>query len=229
MRLRPVLLLAALVAGGLAVPSGAATRGCPLVTDPRGDDLHHGTPAHRPGDDLLSADLWSDAKNLNFVVRLDGLPAAGEGATPEAEGFQWLTDVRTPNGRLQLAVIERTGTYYYQAAYGADTAAGETSVLNVVDGSTGSVDGKHATVRLHIPLSDLAAVTSVRPGTAWSLSARPGLPRPGLAESPPPSTGRARTRPSPWEMCAAPADPQGNRASYPTTSRLGPRSTRLSR
>lgn len=193
MRLRPVLLLTALVAGGLAVPSGAAARGCPLVTDPRGDDLHHGTPAHRPGDDLLSADLWSDAKNLNFVVRLDGLPSVGERATPEAEGFEWLADVRTRGGRLQVAVIERTGTYYYQTAYGADTAAGESSVLNVVDGSTGSVDGKRATVRLHIALSDLAAVTSVRPGTAWrvnsvatyQLDGPPALSPPGATQSGP--------------------------------------------
>ncbi len=65
-------LLLALLLCTLAIPAHAGTKGCPFLNDPRGDVSvvplgQGGTAADRagarPGEDILSSDVWADSSN----------------------------------------------------------------------------------------------------------------------------------------------------------------------
>lgn len=82
MKLRRILL-AVMVATGVAVAPAAAAPRCPLMTDPVGDAAFGAPPAgDDPSLDFTSADIVSDATRLTVVMRVAqlSLPAAGSPA-----------------------------------------------------------------------------------------------------------------------------------------------------
>lgn len=180
--MRRTLVLALLI-GALAAPAHAGTAGCPLISDPRGDvsasPVEDGsTPldsaAARPGEDLLSADVWADRTTLTAVAHVDALPGHGEGTqTPEAQGIWWMWFIDTADGQIWLDVDERDGDYWFHAYYGHvdrkgnDSANASAGTFKPVPGATGSVDPRSDTVRVRLPLKELAAFTEVTPGTTW--------------------------------------------------------------
>lgn len=166
-RLVPLALLSAVL---VAPTAHAAPKGCPLLSDPRADDRFHGTPLARPGDDLLSTDVWVDARGATAVLRLAGLPpkTGEEGSGPEAEGYEWTVSLRTPHGGLDLTVQERSGSYFSSSAYAADTAAGSS---NVYSGEfvSGSADTRHGVLRVEVPMAVLDEQLAPHQGDRWQL------------------------------------------------------------
>lgn len=166
---RPLAI--ALVALAVAVPArpSSAAAPCWLLTDPKGDvgysDTDHAVA--RPGEDLLAVDVSATTSTLTALIRLDALPGAGEAATPEPAGTWWYAQMQTADGIVLLSVFERDGTYTFGAGYGHGVGPAARN-FDTVDGATGSIDGAHATLRVTLPLSALAPLTSVRPGVRWS-------------------------------------------------------------
>ena len=174
-------LVVALLLGTFAIPADAGTKGCPFLTDPRGDvrvvPSGQGATAAdsagaRPGEDILSSDVWADRTYLTAVLRVDALPSKGEsGSTPDAQGIWWIWFIDTADGQLWLDADERDGHYWFHAAYGhvrhagSDSASASAGSYEPIDGATGTVNNRAATIRVRLPLSALGVFTQVSPGT----------------------------------------------------------------
>lgn len=93
----PVLGAAALAASLLAGPANvaaakAAAKPTVVGTDPAGDwgsnvDANIGPLGDALGQDLTSASITSDGKNVNFIMGLNSLPA--NGGVPEVSRYTW--------------------------------------------------------------------------------------------------------------------------------------------
>lgn len=177
MRLRCVLLTAALAGLPMAAPGDAST--CPLVTDPRGDATPAGfgfptpldaQPAMKPTD-LVSVDAWTDKRRLNAVIRLAELPPTQ--VVPRGFGYEWSLRLRAEGGDIRLYALENNDYYEYRAAWEEIVGSQETGASPgvTVGGAAGAVDTRAGELRLSVPLRALAAYTKVSAGVRWMPSA----------------------------------------------------------
>ena len=180
--MRRFILVSLALASLMAVPAQAAVPRCPLMPDPRGDATAHptgggSTPADsqlvRPGDDILSADVWADGKAVTMVMRLAGLPSRNETGAPEAEGFWWIVTLQRGDREIVLWMIERNGYWFPEGGWGSVVEAGDDETgagagsWHTVSGVTGRVDSRRAELRVSVPLAALAPHVDVSKGTSW--------------------------------------------------------------
>ena len=177
-RLLPALALLAVLVP--AVPGAQAGSACPVVSDPRGDASSVGRPdldggVTRPGDDVLVADFWSDAKELHVLVTLAGLPEEPAGGwETETLGFWWMATLERGDHEVMLEVLESHGRYSANAGWAVldRVEAGQASVPGPVDytrvGATSyRVDRSARTLRVDVPLSVFPPQVGLRRGQAF--------------------------------------------------------------
>ena len=160
-RLLPAFALLAVL-----VPAAQAGPSCPLITDARGDAAVTGyegadSAVTRPGDDILDADVWTDATDLHAVVHLAGLPqmpAAGWAAEPQ--GFWYMVTMDRKGVEPMVEVLESKGRYQADAGWALlqDVRAGQASEqgtrkYSLVQGARFALDPARDLVRLSVPLS----------------------------------------------------------------------------
>lgn len=149
MKVRAALLVVSLLPLGVASASLAATpkKVCNIVTDPKGDAQLEGVPGN-DNDDILSADIATDGKNLTAVVRMAGMAAAD----PMAPfGRHYLVQFEAKGADTTLFLAARTYPTGTQYVYGY---SGTNLVLNtsyVQGDAKGSIDTAKHEVRITVP------------------------------------------------------------------------------
>jgi hypothetical protein len=174
---RPAIVLCAavLASSAAAIPAvGAASKPsprCPMVTDPVHDYDGHlpaevgATAYYDPTLDIVSANAWTDTRYLHTAIRVAHLPSAEDG-TP-IYGRQWTVKIDPPEGfPIYVSLMSRDG-YDWTMAYTENEAPG--TVYLSYAGVSHDYVRKTSTIRVHVPLSELANDVRVRPGVRWIL------------------------------------------------------------
>lgn len=202
MKATVALLATSLLVGGAGIASAAPAKPkpaaaapvCNLVADPKGDAKYNGVPG-AAGDDIVSADVASDATTITGVLRLAGLSASDPNA-PFGRGYFVLFSA--PSSADQLFVSARTypqGTKFVYGYQGVDPNSGINTSYTLGD-ATGVVDTAKGEIRISAPVKGLVdgakaklasgvtlkalAATSYRivgQGFVPSQSPAPGAPR----------------------------------------------------
>jgi hypothetical protein len=164
--LRPaaaVLLATSAAFGGAAVASPKAAPSCNLMVDDKGDAQFLGAAPNNPNQDIVSADIASDAKTVTAVLRLASFAA---------------TDPQSPLGRGYYVLFNAPGSdfpIYFNMQITPDLtryAWGDREVLATGNGSyvkkgdaTGVIDTAKGEIRISAPVADVNAVGKVKPGS----------------------------------------------------------------
>lgn len=155
-------MLAALIAGTLAVPAGAAPR-CPFLTDPAGDT---GDLVVVPDDalDLRSVDIASDGKTLTMVARVTSLtlpPATSP--TGSLYEFQFQADEVYFIAAARYSPVEGP-SFHLKRVNGHVGGNGAYTPTPLPSKTTGRFDPAKRTVTVHVPVADLNKVINLRRG-----------------------------------------------------------------
>jgi hypothetical protein len=142
-----VLLLAALVPGALA-----AKPVCRIVQDARGDAEYNGVPGD-DGDDLISADLASDGKQLTAIWRLAALKTPNPSA-PLGQDF--MAYFQAPGTQTRLFVFATTATTPPTFEYGSVEPGTPTPQIRPRGTAKGQLDVVRGEVRLTMATRGLA-------------------------------------------------------------------------
>jgi hypothetical protein len=150
MKVRAVLLVLTLLPVGAATTAQAAKRPtpkpvCNLVTDPAGDAGIDPVPGDA-NDDVVSADIASDAKKITAVVRMAAMGQPDPAVLGRSISLEFTA--RGSENTLFLAVrTYPTGTKYLFGYTAADPNTGVTTRYTIGD-ATGSVDPAKKEVRI---------------------------------------------------------------------------------
>jgi len=198
MKTRAVLLASSLAVVGCAGLAAAAPKAkpvCNLITDAKGDAQYNGAVPGADGDDIVSADLATDATTVTGVVRVAALstpdPQAPLGrnytvlfTAPKSGDLMFMSARTYPQGMKYVygyqAVDPNTGVntnYALGDATGAvDTTKGEIHISVPIKGF---VDGAKAKLAPGAKLAGLSATVDriVGQGFVPSQSPAPGAPR----------------------------------------------------
>jgi hypothetical protein len=176
MKTQATLLATALLVAGVGVAS-AATAGtakpvCNLVKDAKGDAAYNNVPG-ADGDDIVSADVASDAKTITGVVRLAGL-SANDPQAPLGRNYSVL--FTGPGSSDLLFMSARTYPQGTKFVYGYQAKDPNTGVNTnyMLGDATGVVDTAKAEVRMSVPVKSFVtgAKAKLAPGAKLgSLSA----------------------------------------------------------
>ena len=197
MKTRALLLSSSLVLLGCAGVATAAPKAkpvCNLVADAKGDASYNNVPG-ADGDDIVSADVASDATTITGVLRVAGLSAQDPQA-PLGRNYEVL--FTAPGSADLLFLSARTypqGTKFIYGYQSADPTSGVTTNYMLGD-ATGVVDTAKGEVRISTtiksyvdgakaklaPGAKLAGLTAevdriVGQGFVPSQSPAPGAPR----------------------------------------------------
>ena len=153
MKTRATLLAASLLvaAGTVAATAAPAAKPvCNLVVDEKGDAVYNNVPG-ADGDDIVSADVASDAKTITAVLRTAALPASDPQA-PLGRGYFVL--FTAPGSQDLLFLSARTYPQGTQFVYGYQAADPNTGVNTsyTLGTATGVVDSAKAEVRMSAPI-----------------------------------------------------------------------------
>ena len=167
MKTRALLLSTCLLLAGYAGTATAASAKpvCNLVSDPSGDANLSGVPGGA-GDDIVSADIATDAKTLTGVVRMAGLAAND----PEwLNGRAYFAEFTAPGSADVLFVQARaypTGTIWSYGYSGVDPTSG-INTSYTLGPATGVIDEAKKEVRISAPLKGFidGAKAKIGPGT----------------------------------------------------------------
>lgn len=155
MKTRATLLAASLLVTGVGAAAAtaapkAAKPVCNLVADPAGDANVSGVPGGA-GDDIVSADIATDAKTLTGVVRLSALAAND----PEwLNGRAYFAEFTAPGSPDILFVQARaypTGVIWSYGYSGVDPTSG-VNTSYTLGAATGVIDVAKKEVRISAPL-----------------------------------------------------------------------------
>jgi hypothetical protein len=155
MKARVALLATSLlVTGGVGAVSSASAKTlkpvCNLVQDPKGDAGADNVPGS-DGDDIVSADIATDATTITGVVRLAALPSPDPQA-PLGRSYSVLFTAPGSGDLLYLAA--RTypqGTKYIYGYQAVDPSTTVTTNYTLGD-ATGSVDTAKGEVHISVPI-----------------------------------------------------------------------------
>lgn len=157
-RLAP--LVVALAATALPLSGASGVSKCPLIVDQQGDA--NAPPAvssganllfsSQPAYDILSADIASDRRTMNIVIRVVKLATS---ASMSPLGIEWRFDFTAGQNLLFAEVVSDTN--------GWGQKPGVSAYIGYVDGTAHLIktekavlDFKHNEVRMRIPISDFA-------------------------------------------------------------------------
>jgi hypothetical protein len=175
MKSRAVLLAASLVLVGTAgyasaapAKAKAAKPVCNLVADAKGDAAYNNVPG-ADGDDIVSADVASDATTITGVLRTAALTSPDPQA-PFGRGYFVLFSA--PGSADQLFVSARTypqGTTFVYGYQGVDPNTGVNTSYTLGQ-ATGVLDAAKSEVRISVPIKALVdgAKAKLAPGTKLS-------------------------------------------------------------
>ncbi len=162
MKIRAVVLAAVLLTSCAGTGAFAATKAkpkpkpvCNLIKDDTGDATYNNAPGNGT-DDILTADVASDAKNVTGVIRLAAL------ATPDPQapfGHGYFVQFTPKGTETNLFVSARTypqGTTFVYGYSAADPNTGVNTSYTLGQG-TGTVDTAKKEVRITAPLSGYKA------------------------------------------------------------------------
>jgi hypothetical protein len=167
MKARALLLSTSLVLAGFAGVATAAPKAkpvCNLVADATGDANLGGAPGGA-GDDIVSADIATDAKTLTGVVRMAGLAAND----PEwLNGRAYFAEFTAPGSADVLFVQARaypTGTIWSYGYSGVDPTSG-INTSYTLGSATGVIDEAKKEVRISAPVKGFVdgAKAKIGPG-----------------------------------------------------------------
>jgi hypothetical protein len=144
-KVRSVLLVAALVATGISASADAAVRRpppCKTILDPEGDS------AHGASLDIVSADIASDRKTVTAVIRLASISKTNPDA-PTGQGyyFDFTAGGEAPIF-LSYTITPTTESFNYGYV---DTATGG-GLHRSIDAAKGVVDTAKKEIRISAPV-----------------------------------------------------------------------------
>jgi hypothetical protein len=159
MRTRAALLVTSLlVTGGIGTVSTATAKTkakaakpvCNLVSDPKGDATYNNVPG-ADGDDIVSADIASDATTITAVLRAAAIPASD----PQAPfGRNYTVLFSAPGSGDLLYLSARTypqGTKFLFGYQAVDPNTGVNTNFSLGD-ATGVVDNAKGEVHISAPI-----------------------------------------------------------------------------
>ncbi len=181
MRIRPVLVAAALAAGlGLSTPASAGPVFV-MFTDPAGDTGVNNTAVPAPGPaqaglDLVKGTVQRNKADLTFAMTMASMPS--QGSLPEAarllyhfdiDGVQWRVtvksvdvgkpDVVAQSGTERVGKVDQKGHFRLEQCASDSTLPVTLSQCKPVAYLKGTVDPAKATISWTIPLAMLKAKT----------------------------------------------------------------------
>jgi hypothetical protein len=168
MRRTPVLLTAVLALSALTAAGAQAAApkaSCKIITDAPGDAEYNGAAPGADSDDIVSADLASNAKTLVAVIR----PKALAYPDPQwAPGRVYSISFGLKGMEAdEIFIAARTypqGVQYILGHRGADPASGINTSYKDAD-VTGSMDTAKGEVRINVPLSAVAKLGKISKGS----------------------------------------------------------------
>jgi hypothetical protein len=150
----------ALAGGATAAPAKAV---CNLMTDPKGDASFLDTLPNDPSLDIVSADVATDAKTLTGVLRVDKYSAVSP-TSPLGRGYYVMFNA--PKSEFPIYLNVQVTPDLTRFAWGTreTLASGNGSYVRQGD-ATGVIDAATSELRISVPLSAVAAITKLSPGT----------------------------------------------------------------
>lgn len=166
---RARLVLAATTVAAVALAGGASAapaKPCNLMVDPAGDASFLGAAPNDRSLDIRSADVATDAKTLTGVLRLDAFSAVSPGS-PLGRGYY--VQFNVPGASFPIYLNLQITPDLTRYTWGTLETLPNGSGRYVRKGdATGVVDGAANELRVSVPLSALATVTRIKPGTKLS-------------------------------------------------------------
>lgn len=172
MKVRSTIVALSLLALTSAPHAFAATKAkpkpvkpvCKIIVDDAGDAEYNGAVPGDAGDDILSADLASDGKNITAVLRLAALTANNPSAPL---GQMFYLEFMPKGGGALLFLSARTfptGVKFTYGYSGSDPVLPLTTSFAIGD-AKGAIDLAAKEVRITAPLAGFAAQGKMTKGT----------------------------------------------------------------
>ena len=162
---RPALCLALVASVTAAGAAGAATKPkvkpvCNLVVDPAGDASFQSPMPSDDAQDIIGADVASDAKNFTAVLRLKSVSSNGLGQL--GRDLQMTFDLAGAEAKVWIG--------YTTSAYGGDAfqygliGKGDAGSTSPTGKAVGVIDKTKNEIRMTVSVADLNALGKVKPG-----------------------------------------------------------------
>ncbi len=174
MKIRIAVLMAALVASGVALPANAAPKPkpkqvCNLITDVAGDTIIQGPQVALAGVDIVSADMVSDKTRLGVVIRVKNLAMPPDEMPDDLSFFtskMYQMSFFLPGGKVRIGLAASLKPVTEEAQYHYGTATSPGTFVPQTDAS-GSINRVTNEISIWANIADLqkaGAVGTIKSG-----------------------------------------------------------------